>query len=144
MHTEEHLLEQGRKVNYRQALFYQSVYLLSHRQGRCIALPVPVLPFVLHVVEGEPIEYQALVSVCPAYDSVFWILRIVIIRRFTFDRSISNPFSGIEYLPFSLKDIVKEHLKNCEHIQARQTRFIVVINFRKISFKHRGRFVMPP
>ena len=117
MHRVEHLLAPDQIKGYRRVLFYRIFDLLSHRQGRCIALPVPVLPFVLHVVEGEPIEYQALVSVCPAYDSVFWILRIVIIRRFTFDRSISNPFSGIEYLPFSLKDIVKEHLKDCEYIR---------------------------
>jgi len=87
---------------------------------------------------------SGIVRVCPAYDSVFWVFWIVIIRWFTLDRSITNPFSGIEYFPFFLKDIIKEHLKDCEHIQARQTRFIVVINFRKISFKHLGWFVMPP
>jgi hypothetical protein len=59
MHTVAHLLEPGQIKGFRRVLFYQSVYLLSHRQGRCIALPVPLSPAVLREVEVEPIVYQA-------------------------------------------------------------------------------------
>lgn len=58
--------------------FSQSVDLLSHRQGRCIALPVPVLPFVLRVVEGVSIE-------CPAT-----ILPLGNVRAGTLDCSIHS------------------------------------------------------
>ena len=60
MHTATLLSIPNQRASYRLEWSCQSVYLLSHRQGRCIALPVPVLPFVLHEVEGESIECQAL------------------------------------------------------------------------------------
>jgi hypothetical protein len=51
----KHLLGLGQIKGFRRVLFFRIFDLLSHRQGRCIALPVPLSPAVLHEVEGEPI-----------------------------------------------------------------------------------------
>ena len=60
----EHLLRQGQIKGFHRVLFFRIFDLLSHRQGRCIALPVPLSPAVLHEVEGEPIVCLALWFVC--------------------------------------------------------------------------------
>jgi len=58
----------GQIKDYRPAWSYRIFDLLSHRQGRYSALPVPLSPAVLHEVEGEPIECLALWFICVLHD----------------------------------------------------------------------------
>jgi hypothetical protein len=67
----EHLLGQGQIKGFHRVWSYRIFDLLSHRQGRCIALPVPLSPAVLHEVEGEPIECLALWFVCVLHDHLY-------------------------------------------------------------------------
>jgi hypothetical protein len=70
MHKVARQSEPGQIKGYRQGLSFRIFDLLSHRQGRCIALPVPLSPAVLHEVEGELIVCLALWFVCVLHDDL--------------------------------------------------------------------------
>ena len=60
----------GQIKGYRPVWSFRIFDLLSHRQGRYSALPVPLSPAVLHEVEEEPIVCLALWFVCVLHDDL--------------------------------------------------------------------------